>query len=62
MMYNPSDKWKRPLSELEQTWAFDSASARKGFLTRPFERAEKEHREFKLSGIDAYPRMPLILK
>jgi hypothetical protein len=47
LMYNPSDSWKRPLSELEQTWAFDSASECEGFLTRRFERAEKETREFK---------------
>jgi hypothetical protein len=61
LMYNPTENLKLPITEWEQSLAFDTAAECEVFIATRLAIAEKENREFKLDGIDVYPPMPFII-
>ena len=64
LMYNPTENLKLPITEWEQSLAFDTAAKCETFVAMRWVKAEKENREFKLERYrcvpsDAvYPPMP----
>jgi hypothetical protein len=63
LMYNPTENLRLPITEWEQSLAFDTAVECETFTAMLLVKAEKEHREFKLGQyrcvpVDAvYPHM-----
>jgi hypothetical protein len=48
LMYNPTENLRLPITEWEQSLAFDTAAACETFIAMQWVKAEKENREFKL--------------
>jgi hypothetical protein len=46
-MYNPTDNLRRPITDWEQAWAFDTAADCEDDITKRWQNAQKQNREFK---------------
>jgi hypothetical protein len=55
LMYNPTEDLKLPITEWEQSLAFDIAAECETFTAMLLVKAEKEHREFKLGQYRCVP-------
>ena len=55
LMYNPTENLKLPITEWEQSLAFDTAAKCETFIATRWVKAEKEHREFKLERYRCVP-------
>jgi hypothetical protein len=59
-MHNPTENLKLPITEWEQSLAFDTAVECETFIATRWVKAEKENRELNLSGTGVYPPMLFI--
>jgi hypothetical protein len=55
LMYNPTDNVRLPITEWEQSVAFDTAAECEVFIATRLVKAEREHREFKLERYRCVP-------
>jgi hypothetical protein len=62
LMYNPTEDVKLPITEWEQSLAFDTAAECETLIATRWVKAEKEHLELNLSGIGVCLPMRFILK
>ena len=55
LMHNPTENLKLPITEWEQSLAFDTAAECETFIATRWVKAEKEHDEFKLERYRCVP-------
>jgi hypothetical protein len=55
LMHNPTADLKLPITEWEQSLAFDSAAECETFIATRWLKAEKEHEDFKLERYRCVP-------
>src|SRR5262245_1780732 len=55
LMYNPTENLWLPITEWEQSLAFDTAAECETFIAMRWVKAEKENREFKLERYRCVP-------
>jgi hypothetical protein len=60
-MYNPTENLKLPITEWEQSLAFDTAAECETFIAMRWVKAEKKPASLNLSGTGVYPPMLFIL-
>jgi hypothetical protein len=62
LMHNPTENLRLPITEWEQSLAFDTAAECETFVATRWVKGEKEHREFKLERFaDAPGKAELVL-
>jgi hypothetical protein len=55
VMYNPTENLRLPITEWEQSLAFDTAAECETFIATRWVKAEKENRDFKLERYRCVP-------